>query len=191
MAELYSGAGGARLKVIVAARHRNDALGRHEPTIVLLPVSTEHLAALAAGNMPQQLAAATQALPPPFVPQRTLDQLAQGKSPSWCCLFYMVHPGTGEVLGTCGFKDEARDGQVEVGYGVAPEHRGKGYATAALAQLVELAGRLDRRVVVLAQVNPGNLPSTRVVRKLSFVCTGTVVDESGESLVQWVSRIAA
>jgi len=99
-----------------------------------------------------------------------------------------VHAGTGEVLGTCGFKDEARDGKVEVGYGIAPEHRGMGYATEALAHLVEQARRLDPGVVVLAQVNPDNLPPTRVVQKLSFVPAGAVVDEDGEHLVQWLSR---
>jgi RimJ/RimL family protein N-acetyltransferase len=157
-------------------------------TIALLPASIEHLAVLVSGKTPHQVVAARDALPPTRVPQRTLSQLAAGKSPSWCCLFYMVHQGTGEVLGTCGFKDEPRNGKVEVGYGVAPEHRGNGYATAALAQMVSLASGLDRSVVVLAQVNPANLASTRVVQKLGFVPSATVVDEDDETLVQWLSR---
>ncbi len=157
--------------------------------IALLAVPLEHLALLAAGHTPSPLAATPpEALPPPFVPQRTLEQLANCKSASWCCLFYIVHAHTGEVLGTCGFKDEPRAGRVEVGYGVAPAHRDKGYATEALACLVELARSLDPEVVLLAQVDADNLPSTRVVRKLGFVPTGTKVDEDGEHLVQWLSR---
>src|ERR1700691_5150286 len=46
--------------------------------------------------------------------------------------FAMVHQASDAKIGTCGFKGPAgADGTVEIAYGVAPDHQGKGYATEA------------------------------------------------------------
>ena len=44
---------------------------------------------------------------------------------------------------------------------------------------------------VLAQVNPDNLASTRVVQKLGFTARGRQLDHEGEMLVQWVYTMPA
>lgn len=160
-------------------------------TLVRAPV--EDLQAIAAGAEPPRLAGFLEsfALPPAFVPKRTLEHLAAGKSPSWCCMFYVIDTGTGRVVGTCGFKDEPCDGLVEIGYGIAPSHRARGLATLAVSGLLAEARRLDPEVIVLAQVSGRNLASTRVVQKLAFVAKGSKADVDGEELVQWHGRSEA
>ncbi|HEX8920448.1 MAG TPA: GNAT family N-acetyltransferase [Pyrinomonadaceae bacterium] len=75
---------------------------------------------------------------------------------------------TAKLIGYCGliFLDDTPE--VEIAYGLAQSHWGKGYATeAALASLrfgfEEL--KLER---IVAVVNPDNLPSQRVLEKLGM-----------------------
>ena len=46
-----------------------------------------------------------------------------------------------EVVGLTSYMGEVEDGAVEIGYGVAPQRRGLGHATLAVAALVEGASR--------------------------------------------------
>ena len=102
----------------------------------------------------------------------------------------IVQNSSGRIIGGCGFKNKPKDGRVEIGYGVAPNSRGQGGATAAVKLLVELALTGGAREV-LAEGTPENLASTRVVQKLGFVNTGTRVDEDRETALQWVWKMAA
>src|SRR5438046_10001249 len=64
--------------------------------------------------------------------------LLEGSSAAnpWIHGFKLVHRTSGTVVGGCGFKGPpGADGAVEIAYGVAPEHQGKGYATEAAAAL--------------------------------------------------------
>lgn len=76
---------------------------------------------------------------------------------------------TGEVVGDCGASPVLLDGaeEVEVGYHLAREHRGRGYATEAARAVAEdaLARGVPRLV---ALVRPENLPSRRVAERAGF-----------------------
>ena len=68
--------------------------------------------------------------------------LLDGSSPvdPWIHGFMFVHRTDGNVIGRGGFKGPpGADGAVEIAYGVAPEHQGKGYAIEAAAALVSYA----------------------------------------------------
>lgn len=159
----------------------------------LEPASQGELVMLAEDRVPPSIAARVEpgALPPPFVAQRSLAHRAAGASWDWCGMFYMVDVESARIVGTCGFKTEPQAGQVEIGYGVAASWRGHGVATAAVRQLLDMARHLAPGVAVVALVNPENLPSTAVVRRLGFHAGGECVDTDGERLVQWVHRAAA
>lgn len=76
----------------------------------------------------------------------------------------------GQVVGDVGFHGPpAAEGPVtvELGYGVVAEHRGRGIATAAAAQLLDLAWRQGADTV-LARVEAGNPASVRVLERLGF-----------------------
>src|SRR5258706_7415339 len=65
-----------------------------------------------------------------------------GSSNPWIHGFVLVHQTSGAVVGRCGFKGPpGADGVVEIAYGLAPDHQGKGYATEAAQALVDYAFR--------------------------------------------------
>jgi len=76
----------------------------------------------------------------------------------------------GQVVGDVGFHGPpVADGPVvvEIGYALVPSLRGRGVASRAVAQLLEVAWR-DGAVQVLAETDPDNAPSQAVLRRLGF-----------------------
>lgn len=95
-------------------------------------------------------------------------------------LVFLVIDDAGRIAGECGTKSkvDAR-GSVEIGYGLAPTSRGHGLGTAAVTALIELL-RADPRIrLVEAEVHHGNDASWRILHRLGFVATGTVVNGFG------------
>src|SRR5688500_4829634 len=87
----------------------------------------------------------------------------------WVHGFALVHRTDGNPIGTCGFKGPpGADGVVEIAYGVAPEHQGKGYATEAAAALVSYAFGSGQVRVVRAHTLPQSNASARVLSKCGF-----------------------
>ena len=76
---------------------------------------------------------------------------------------------TWSIIGKCGFTGPpGADSAVEIAYGVAPEHQGKGYATEAAAALVSYAFSHEQVCVVRAHPRPEANASTRVLTKCGF-----------------------
>ena len=76
----------------------------------------------------------------------------------------------GRVVGDVGFHGPpVADGPVvvEIGYALVPSLRGRGVATRAVGQLLEVAWR-DGAVQVLAETDPDNAASQAVLRRLGF-----------------------
>jgi RimJ/RimL family protein N-acetyltransferase len=68
--------------------------------------------------------------------------LLEGSSQAdpWIHGFTLIDRASGGTIGQCGFKGPpGTDGVVEIAYGIAPEHQGKGYATEAAAALTDYA----------------------------------------------------
>ena len=156
-------------------------------TFTLERITEADLQLLANGLLPAGLASrlADGALPPPSVAQRALDYLRSGAAESWCSVYHIVRQRDGVVVGGCGFKHPPQGGEVEIGYGVSPECRNQGAATAAVVALCRLAFAHPSVTTVLAHINPDNLPSTRVAQRLNFVRGEVIVDEDGELVAQW------
>jgi len=94
----------------------------------------------------------------------------------WCTYFLMVERETGKAVGSLGFKGVPVDGEVEVGYGTAEVHRGRGYMSEALAGLLAWAAGTGRCGKVTADTHVDNIASQRVLMKCGFVKVG----ETGE-----------
>ncbi len=159
-------------------------------SFTLQPISRADLQVLADSGLPDGVAGRTAdgALPPPFVARRSLGQLQQGQEERWCHGFYIVRDMDGLVVGGCGFKGAPMCGQVEIGYAVSPACRNQGAATQGVRELIQRAFATDAVSEILAQVNPANASSTRIVQKLGFVKGEVEAGEGGEPLAQWVLR---
>jgi RimJ/RimL family protein N-acetyltransferase len=92
----------------------------------------------------------------------------------------------GEVVGAISFKgaiDAA--GAVEIGYGVAPERRRRGFATLAIGALIELASRELPVTSLTAETSVDNRPSQLALERNGFERIGERMDEEDGALVQW------
>ena len=158
----------------------------------LLELSMHELQDVAASRVPPSLAPRLDdgALPPPFVAARSLDLRACGHPVPWSTTFLIVRQGDGRIVGACGFKTAPCNGEVELGYGVAPGARGQGAATAAVKMLLTRAFEAGASQV-LAAVAPENHASTHVVEKAGFRRDGAGFDQDREYVIRWIKVSAA
>jgi ribosomal-protein-alanine N-acetyltransferase len=101
---------------------------------------------------------------------------ASTESDPWVHGFRVVHGDSGTVVGTCGFKGPPVDGVVEIAYGIAPDHEGRGFATEAAQALVDYAFGYGEVRVVRAHTLPDGDASKRVLAKCGFRYVGEVID---------------
>lgn len=110
---------------------------------------------------------------------------AAGPDP-WTLGFAVVHRDDDLVIGSAAFKGAPdEDGVVEIAYGIAPSHRGQGYATEAARALVSFAlERVDVRSI-RAHTKPENDASGRVLAKCGLHQVGEVVDPEDGLVWRW------
>jgi RimJ/RimL family protein N-acetyltransferase len=156
----------------------------------LRQLSKSELEALSDSRTPKGLEgrAEPESMPPSFVAVRSLRLQAAGIPAPWSSCYLIVQAKTKKIIGSCGFKNAPINGRVDVGYGVALSARCHGAATAALRLLVEMAFTAGEKEV-MAEIEPTNLASGRVVQKLGFAVVGNRINEEGERVVQWVKSI--
>ncbi len=110
--------------------------------------------------------------------RRTLPKL--GGYGSWLMV------ADGEVVGMCSYKwPPTEAGDVEIGYGVAPERRGLGYARAASQLLLEAARRDPRVRALIAETALGNIASQRVLAASGYFKTGRGHDDEEGETIRW------
>ncbi|UVS78716.1 GNAT family N-acetyltransferase [Actinokineospora sp. UTMC 2448] len=80
----------------------------------------------------------------------------------------IVERDGGLVIGSLGLFWPPADGVVEIGYGVVPSRRGRGYAAEATRALTEFALTAPGVHTVRADVEPSNPASVRVLEKAGF-----------------------
>ncbi len=98
---------------------------------------------------------------------------------------WMIERQDGTHVGELCFKGLSEEGTAEIGYGIAEEYQGFGYASEAVAAFADWA--LDHPGVscITAETEEGNIASQRVLQKAGFVPTG----ENGEEGPLFVRRI--
>lgn len=80
-------------------------------------------------------------------------------------------------------------GYAEIGYGLDPEHRGRGYAIEAVRAMFDWAAREHGVTRFRASIAPDNQPSMNLIRKLGMVRVGAQWDElDGLELIWTVDR---
>ena len=112
-----------------------------------------------------------------------VQALRDGMDPDWYS-YLVVDPTTSTVIGLGGFKGPPDDGAVEIGYSIAPAHRGRGHATAAARRWIDIASARGVTLVcahTLAEENP----STAVLRRLGFRRTAELTDPDVGAVWRW------
>lgn len=160
------------------------------PHVTLMPMDVEDLRRLTTSAVAEVRKRIPHgALPPPHVVARALSQFDAGTPALWCVPYLMVATGRGAIVGGCGFKGPPVDGRVEIGYSVVPPERRRGFATAAVAQLLELATAAGGVQQVVAHIVADNTASSNTVARLGFLKGDAIADADGECVVQWVYRL--
>jgi RimJ/RimL family protein N-acetyltransferase len=91
-------------------------------------------------------------------------------------LTWLVVDDSGAVVGEVGTKGPAQAGTVEIGYGLAGPHRGRGLGFRAVATLVTRLQEQPDVTSVVAHVRAANEPSRRLLERLGFVVETTAPD---------------
>lgn len=76
---------------------------------------------------------------------------------------------TKELIGDLCFKGIREDGSVEIGYGIHPEFEGQGLMSEAVDAMVKWAFTQNHVSKVLAETDPDNKASQRILEKAGFV----------------------
>jgi ribosomal-protein-alanine N-acetyltransferase len=144
----------------------------------------------------EDVRAMVEAMTPAEKAELSADWLAllRGSSSAdpWIHGFSLVHLDSEAVVGKAGFKGPpAADGVVEIAYGVAPDHQGKGYATEAAQGLTAYAFSSGKVRVVRAHTLPEPNASTRVLTKCGFRRIGEVIDPEDGLVWRWEKDIQA
>jgi GNAT superfamily N-acetyltransferase len=115
------------------------------------------------------------------------DALLSAAVPGWP-FFLFVDSTQASILGSGGFLCAPDDkNEVQVGYEVAPIHRGRGVATHAMQQV--LAAHTSAVPVAVTQSETG--PSVSVLRKLGFSPIGTHRLPSRATVWMWAKLVKA
>ena len=112
----------------------------------------------------------------------TVTALEGGVDPRWFA--HLIVEGT-EVVGLGGFTGPPTDGEVEIGYSVAPSRQGRGVATTAVGLWLDRATRGGVRRV-RAHTLPQETASGSVLRRHGFVRDGEVTDPDEGTVWRWV-----
>ena len=97
---------------------------------------------------------------------------------------WMIELKDGTHVGELCFKGITENGITEIGYGIAEDHRGCGYATEAVSALADWALEQTGVTCVMAETEESNIASQRVLRKAEFRPTG----ETGQEGPLYVRR---
>jgi RimJ/RimL family protein N-acetyltransferase len=95
----------------------------------------------------------------------------------------------GEVVGLCSYRRPPAERSAEIGYGIAPSKRGNGYATGAVAAMVEAAVLDPSLDTLTAETAVQNLASQRALERNGFARAGTRVDVEDGEVIAWVRRL--
>jgi RimJ/RimL family protein N-acetyltransferase len=84
------------------------------------------------------------------------------------CMGAMVEKSSDRIVGVAGVQPLGQSGDLEIGWWLGRDVRGRGYATEAGRAAMSHVLKTLARPRVVAIIDPGNEPSVRVVMRLGF-----------------------
>ena len=99
---------------------------------------------------------------------------------------YLAFDREGAAVGACAFKSAPdKNREVEITYLTFPEHEKRGYGTAMVLLLLEIAAKSDEVGHVVAQTLPEENASVRICRRVGFAFAGEVIDPDDGKVWRW------
>lgn len=150
---------------------------------MILETTEDDYAALLRGAAPRALLW----LDPPIAPPAVLAMLAgvatRVRAHFTPASWLIVHDG--ELVGLCSITRPPANGEVDLGYGIAPGRQGRGHMQAALRAIAAWADSRDDVGALTAETATANRASQRVLERASFVPVGERIDEEDGPLIRW------
>ncbi len=91
-----------------------------------------------------------------------------------------------KLIGNCGYKGAPKKGIVEIGYEIAKDYRGRGYATEIAGGLIRNAFKDEAVQEVIAHTLAVENASVKVLRKYGFTFTEQINDPEDGQIWKWV-----
>ncbi len=96
----------------------------------------------------------------------------------WYTLWFIELKGYSNIIaGNISFKGIDKNGITEIGYGINPEYKNKGYMTEAVKAITKWASLQPEIKKIEAEVEKDNVASIRVLEKSNFVPNGEIGKE--------------
>lgn len=96
----------------------------------------------------------------------------------WYNFWFLIRKSDRVVVGSACFKNKPNgEGEVEIGYGLGPQHERNGYMTEAVQAMCKWALKQDGLSAVIAETDLDNGASHRILERCGFVET-----QRGESI---------
>ena len=115
-----------------------------------------------------------EALPPANMLNRALSS-----DESWYMPRLFSDDSARQIVGSGAFKSLPQESRIEIGYGISPACRRRGYATTGVQLLVHEAFSSGLVEEVYAEVSSSNEASQGVLRKVGFIFQRTVTTDEG------------
>lgn len=156
---------------------------------MLIEANEDDFAALMAGKAPQnlRLAADVELAPPPVLDM--LAGLAQTIRGQFAPSAWMI-VSDGEIVGLISITRLPKNGEIHIGYGIAPTRQSQGHATSAVAALLAWAAMDERVTSVSAETGLDNIASQRVLERNGFARIGERHDPEDGPLICWRADLA-
>ena len=119
---------------------------------------------------------------PDVLPHALAGARARDEDPWGTYLYFDAADGA--LIGIGGFKGAPSDGQVELGYAIAPARRERGLATAVVVVLLQRAAAAGVTTVTAHTLAEPNA-STRVLTKSGFTRTAELDDPDDGPIWRW------
>ncbi|MCE3295049.1 MAG: hypothetical protein K0R65_763 [Crocinitomicaceae bacterium] len=91
-----------------------------------------------------------------------------------------------QVVGSCSFIGQPKDGKVEIAYWTFKGFEGQGVASFACKELIKIAQNADPKVILTAKTAPEHNASTKILANNKFIFKGIVQDEEIGDAWLWV-----
>lgn len=155
---------------------------------MLLEATDDDFAVLLDGQAPRGLKLPDGPVESPEV-LGMLRDLANTIRPAFAPASWMVIE-SGEIVGLCSLVKAPADGGIDIGYGITENRRRLGFASGAVASLLDWARHDERVATVRAETSVNNLASQRTLDCNGFQKTGVRSDEEDGDLFCWAVSTA-